>query len=71
LAARDEPEDHRGDGEDRADLVRGEVEPERHDQGEHRSDEREDLAGSRPSRVPGWLSIAPPLTSPGRCRPGG
>jgi len=41
-AARDKAEDHRGDGEDRADLVRCEVEAERDDQGDHGLDEGED-----------------------------
>ena len=34
-AARDEPQDHRGDGEDRADLIGCQAETERHHQREH------------------------------------
>src|SRR3990172_7200160 len=40
-APRDKPQDHRGDGEDRADLVGREVEAERDHQGDHRLDEGE------------------------------
>src|SRR5450759_3300482 len=41
-AAGDKAEDHRRDGQDRADLVGCEVEAERHDEGDHRLDEGED-----------------------------
>lgn len=69
LAARDQAEDHRGDAEEGADLVRCEVEAERDNQGENGPDEGEGRRPLAAQSVPRRVSVSPPVTSRGRHRP--